>query len=138
MSGSESNAMGSLGLSDITPSFNGSMSDTSTQGSSSFTDMMKSPMFQKYLANMGAGMQNQRDFGSALSSGLSSANKGLSQDISNKIIQEEALAADEEKYRKLQEAMKSYGLVEMFNKLNMSQLYSSPKTVSASGLLKGK
>ena len=106
-----------------------------TQGSSQFMDMMKNPMFQKYMANMGAGMQNQRDFGSALSSGLASANKGVSEDINKQMMQEEALVADEEKYKKLQEALKSYGLEEMLNKMNTSQLYSSPKTV---GLLKGK
>ena len=134
MSGSGSESLSSLDTSSITPSF-GSSSDSSIQGSSGFMDMMKNPMFQKYMANMGAGMQNQRDFGTALSSGLSSANKGVSEDISKQMAQEEALAAEDEKYKKLQEAMKSYGLEELLNKLNTSQLYSTPKTV---GLLKGK
>lgn len=99
----------------------------------SLEDLMKNPQFQQYLTNMGQGMQNKPSFGQALSGGFAQANQGVAKGIETKQAQEALIKLEDERTKKIMEALKGYGLGNILN-TDTSSLYSNPKF---SGLLKG-
>lgn len=163
MSGSE--AMSSMpDMSGMLDKFKGAMPDSNTfkgmgesmsglldkkiptmdesSGSMSVSDIMKNKQFQQYLANMGEGMMNKRDLNSAMAGGITSANKGLSEQLGKEQMMQEMIMQDEEKLRKLQEAMKGYDLSGLLGTGNqIGQLYNKVPSIKplpsmSSGLLK--
>ena len=106
---------------------------TTTVGSSPFSSTMNDPMFQKYLMQLGQGMVNQPTLSQGIQAGLANASGGVISGLVEKQAEAAKIKLEDERQRRLLEALKSYGLGDIGSLT--TTLASNPKL--GSGLLKG-
>jgi len=78
------------------------------QGKGSFEDLVKSPMFKKYLMSMGAGMMSQPTFGRAINAGLAAGSQTMAQQLEKQQEQETELEKQRKQFEVIRQLISQY------------------------------
>jgi len=78
------------------------------QGGAKFEDVIKSPMFKKYLTSIGAGMMGQPTFGRAINAGMAAGSQSLAQQIEKQQEQETELEKQRKQFEVIRQLLGQY------------------------------